>query len=359
MEKIDLNDYICVMPFFNLEIHSKDRYLCCASWLPKSLPHDSSAKEAWESKEANEIRNSIIDGSFKYCDKTQCPHLQELNKSGIGGVRNKNTIFKKNSIPNIWKQKIDEFKKGNKIQPNNIQFSFDRSCNLKCPSCRIDIITADGKKIKEVKQTIDEIQKEYGNIIENLYITGSGDPFVSIGFKDFLKNFDKTKWSNLKAIHLHTNATRWNKKMWNSMKNIHPYVKSCEISIDAATKETYENKVRIGGNWDELMENLKFISSIKTLKSIRTSFVVQKHNYKEMSDFYDLMFSIFGERVNVFYCKINNWGTFTDEEFMEHKIWDKSNPLYDDFIKEVNSFNLKNKMWHNLQEFIESKKTII
>ena len=33
--------------------------------------------------------------------------------------------------------------------------------------------------------------------------------------------------------------------MWDSMPNVHKYVKSCEISIDAGTKDTYENKTRL------------------------------------------------------------------------------------------------------------------
>jgi hypothetical protein len=44
--------------------------------------------------------------------------------------------------------------------------------------------------------------------------------------------------------------------MWDSMSNIHAYVKTCEISIDAATKETYE-KLRLGGRWDKIIEGLE------------------------------------------------------------------------------------------------------
>ena len=44
--------------------------------------------------------------------------------------------------------------------------------------------------------------------------------------------------------------------------NIHRFVKSCEISIDGGTKDTYENKTRINGKWDELIDNLKFIAQL-------------------------------------------------------------------------------------------------
>jgi len=357
MKKVDFNNYVCGVPFAALEIHEKDRFLCCASWLKKYLPQHTSPKDAWESSDANEIRESVIDGSFRYCDKSQCPYLHQLEK--FGEIGNTSTLHHKNKIPDDLSSKIESFKKGILFPPTTIQFSFDRTCNLKCPSCRINLIVENSKGIERVKKTIDEIEIQYGQTTKRLYITGSGDPFLSVGFRDFLRNFDSNKWPNLSQIHLHTNATRWDRKMWESMYKVHKYIKTCEISIDAATKDTYENKVRVGGNWDELIENLKFINTINSLKSIKTSFVVQQKNYKEMKMFYDLMLSIFGKKVNVFYGKINNWGTFSHDEYEGEKVWDISHPDYDDFVREVNSFIPAQQCWHNLQEFILQKQNLI
>ena len=357
MSKVDLKNYICAMPFNTIELHEKNSFLCCPSWLTKSLPSNNLLKKSWESEEATEIRKSVLDGSYKYCDKNQCPFLHQLIK--FGEVGNTNTLYHKNKIPDNLKEKIESFNNGIIQPPAIIQFSFDRSCNLKCPSCRIDLIVENSDGIQRVKNTIEEIEYEYGKTTKILYITGTGDPFVSVGFRDFLRNFDSSKWPSLQKIHLHTNATRWNKKMWDSMSNIHTYVKTCEISIDAATKETYENKVRLGGNWDELMDNLKFISTIQTLKSIKTSFVVQQYNYKEMKEFYDLMYSIFGKKLNVYFGKILNWGTFTEEELSNHQVWKQSNPEHQDFLSEVYKVMPQNNVWTNLQEFLNPEKSLI
>ena len=73
------------------------------------------------------------------------------------------------------------------------------------------------------------------------------------------------------------------------MKSVHPFVKSCEISIDAATQDTYENKTRIGGKWETLLKQLDFIINIPTINSYIFSFVVQDSNYKEMYDFSQLI----------------------------------------------------------------------
>lgn len=355
--KTNLKNYICMVPFTSLEMHDHQRFLCCASWLTKSLPNDTKPKEAWNSKEANDIRNSILDGSYKYCDSNQCPFLHQLKTFGeVGRIH---PIYHKDKLNPEMKLKIEKHKEGKLISPQIVQFSMDRSCNLECPSCRLNMFIADSNKIKKVKQDVQDIEDAFGNEVSALYITGSGDPFVSVGFRDFLRNFDKNKWPKLNSIHLHTNATRWNKEMWESMPNIHQYVKSCEISIDAGTKETYETKTRINGNWDVLLENLKFISTIPTLKNVKTSFVVQQKNYKEMKLFCDLMYSIFGKKVNVFFGKITNWGTFTEKEFNEQQIWNENHTEYENFIKEVNSFLPNNHTWSNLQEFIIPVKKII
>jgi organic radical activating enzyme len=350
-------DYICAVPFTSLEVHDHNRFLCCASWLTKFLPDDTKPYDAWNSKEANDIRDSILDGSYRYCDGNQCPFLHQLETFGdVGKIY---PLYHKNKLGLDLTKKIEKYKKGKLTSPQVVQFSMDRSCNLECPSCRLEMFIADSKKIKKVKQDIQDIEDDYGSEIITLYITGSGDPFVSVGFRDFLRNFDKTKWPKLKTIHLHTNATRWDKKMWESMPNIHKYVKSCEISIDAGTKETYETKTRINGNWDELIENLKFIATLPHLKRIKPSFVVQTHNYKEMKLFYDLMINIFGDKANVYYGKITNWGTFTDDEFKKHEIWNPSHPEYNNFIMEVNKLLPAKNSFTNLQEFIKPHKSII
>jgi MoaA/NifB/PqqE/SkfB family radical SAM enzyme len=151
----------------------------------------------------------------------------------------------------------------------------------------------------------------------------------------------------------------WNKKVWNSMPNVHKFVKSCEISIDAATRETYETKVRLNGNWDNLISNLKFISTIKGLRLIKPSFVVQQKNYKEMYDFAQLMKSIFGNKVLVLFVKMNNWGTFTDLEFMKEKIWDSSHPEYSEFIIELNRIKGLSNVYHNMHDLLNEDKSII
>ena len=341
---IDLKQYSCGVPFTTLEIHNNVGFVCCPSWLPNEIKlSDIPLKDVYNSEPLIDIRNSILDGSFKYCNKELCPFLSRLLNHGVtsGPIHLKSNSNHTTPIiePNT---------------PTNILMNFDRTCNYKCPSCRVDLIVENSEGIKRVEKTIEEIDTYYSANVKSLYITGSGDPFVSVGFRNYLRNFNPKKYPKLKKIHFHTNASMWTKEMWDSMPNVHKYVTSCEISIDAGTAETYENKTRLGGNWDTLINNLNFISTIKTLKSVKTSFVVQDSNYTEMETFYNLMYSIFGKKVNVFFGKITNWGTFTGGEFKLKQVWDTQHPEHQLFKDEFNKIWKNQNLFHNLYEFIDN-----
>ena len=345
---IDLKQYFCSVPFNSLEIHDNVCFLCCPSWLPNKIELSKTPlKDVYNSEPIIDIRNSILDGSFKYCNKELCPYLSKLVNYGVtsGPI-----TFKSNS--NISNPIIEN------NTPDYLVMNFDRTCNYKCPSCRVDLIVENSEGIKRVEKTIEDIDEYFSKNVKTLYITGSGDPFVSVGFRNYLRNFKPEKYPKLKSIHLHTNASMWNKDMWDSMPNIHKYVKTCEISIDAGTKETYETKTRLGGKWENLMNNLKYISTLPI--EVKTSFVVQDSNYKEMEIFYNLMYSIFGKRVNVFFGKITNWGTFSEGEFKLKQIWDTEHPEHKFFRKEFNKIWKNQNLFHNLYEFIDiPNKTLI
>jgi hypothetical protein len=353
---VDLKQYVCTVPFEALEIMEDKNYMCCASWLTKELPNGVPIKELWNSGEAIDIRKSVMDGSYRYCDKTQCPFLSRLialkkNTSG--------PIVHINDLNNEMKLYYDEQNGIVNRGPKIIQMSFDRSCNYKCPSCRVDMIVANSDKIKSVNLTIEEIEDAYSESIQTIYCSGTADPFASVSYRNYLRNFNSKKYPNLKSIHLHTNASLWDNEMWNSMSNIHPYVKSCEISIDASTKDTYENITRLGGNWDNLISNLNFISTIEELESVKCSFVVQQSNYIEMVEFLNLMQSIFQNKVKVFFGKITNWGTFTDGQFKLLQIWSPEHPEHQLFLEEFKKVATNPYVFHNMYELVEIRKTLI
>ena len=80
MQSRKKEDYICLTPFGYTEVFDKQQFLCCPGWLKEDIYETESIKDNFFSKKSNSIRNSIIDGSYKFCDSKQCPHLQQLKQ---------------------------------------------------------------------------------------------------------------------------------------------------------------------------------------------------------------------------------------------------------------------------------------
>ena len=346
---IDKKEYICSAPFNYTEVFDDRQYLCCPSWLPVDVWDGKSIKSSFFSDKAKEVRESIIDGSYKYCDEKQCPYLSGLKNDKF------DTKFVKKD-----KKSIEFFRNKNDIQ--TVNFCFDRSCNFQCPSCRSELINYYGKDRKQVEEKLDEITNEISSTVKRLYLTGTADPFYSKSFREFLETLDSKKFTKLESIHLHTNGSLWNKTMWERLKAIHPYVNSCEISIDAGTKETYETKTRIGGKWDVLLENLEFITTIDTIKLFSFSFVVQDSNFREMKQFYDMITNYMKDnksKFDVFYNSIVNWGTYTEEEYLEKNVTNSNHKDHKEFLEVLEEMKDLPFFTNNFNHLYTKTKTLI
>ena len=185
-----------------------------------------------------------------------------------------------------------------------------------------------------------------------LNITGSGDPFASKLFWDFLQSIDGKLGRNIK-IHLQTHGLLFTEENWNKLHKIHENFIALFLSIDAGTRETY-NYTRRGGNWNTLMKNLDFVSSLyqeNKLKFVRLDCVVQNKNYKEIDKFIDIA------KKHNFHCclsRIVNWqrAAYTKEEFKEHNIFDENHPNHKHFLNVLKQdFNYDRIDFGNISEY--------
>lgn len=317
---VDLKKYYCELPFTYTEIHNDRQTLCCPYWNTTNIKKSDDYLANWFSKEAEDVRNSMLDGTFKNCSCDFCPSLNTLVNEGkaTGPIK-----------------PIEEYKSENYGKPKRVKLCFDLACNLKCPTCRTALIPNTPERTKVSVDQFKRLEKAYADELEEIFTSGVGDPFYSIPMREFLNNITPERYPKLNNIIIHTNGILFTPKVWDKLENIHRYVKSCEISIDAATKTSYE-KIRLGGKWETLLKNLHFINTLDTIDQIVLSFVAQKDNYNEMVDFVELMNSIFSKKkVLIYFYKVANWGTFSDEEYNKVKIWDNTHPEYEQFRKEV------------------------
>ena len=228
--------------------------------------------------------------------------------------------------------------------PKQITISTDKTCNLRCDSCRKDYYVPT-KEEKIMSKTITDKLLLSGWLNKStILMAGQGEVFLSPNYLKILKDPSV----HGKIIKILSNGVLFSENKLNLLKEkfeeIHAY-----ISIDAATKKTY-SKLR-HGNFDLLLKNLKMLGKKRyegnKFKCFELNFVVQKDNMNEMIDFIKLAKEINADRVH--FTKLNNWFTMTDEEYKEkcliidnylnydlYKIL--KNPIFKDKIVDISSF---------------------
>lgn len=324
-----MSDLFCSKPFERFEVSRRQGglvHLCCSAWLSRSVGNlkDQSVDEVWNSQAAQEIRASVHDGSFRYCNKQRCPFLQTVS----GPVKRREDVRDPEMLAHM--QARDTVLAHG---PRDINCTYDRSCNLSCPSCRSAIIVeVDAKdEILGIQQKLNDEALKDAHVLS---ITGSGDPFGSPFFRKWLQTMRVEDMPALQRIHLHTNAQLWTPTMWETIPaGVRALVKTAEISIDGASAETYSVNRR-GGDFDKLLRNLEFVASLRRsgdLRRLKVSMVVQANNFGEMPAFLEL-----GKRFAadcVYYSQLVNWGTFSQAEFEDRAVHLESHALHASFLR--------------------------
>lgn len=237
---------------------------------------------------------AINNRTYSFCNSEMCPIF-------IG--RQSDSIF----------DITDQYTKM-ESSPRNLLVNFEDSCNLRCESCREEVQIAHGKEYEKNMRYAELLIKKVLPYVEFITMAGTGEVFVGKGYE---KMYTSDAMKNIKWIRLLTNGTLFNKQNWDKISKNKRGKFFLTVSIDAATKETYE-KLRRNGNFEILKENMEFAAQLRKngeLSYFRMNFVVQKKNYQEMP-----LFVEWGKQLGVdevFFTKILNYGTYSQDEFFE------------------------------------------
>ncbi len=278
-------------------------YACeCTSWLPQSIGNlqIKSLAEIIGSDMHQHLQSSISDGSYRYCNEHQCSYI-----------------------------KSDAVLHGQPDRIQHLRLAIDDSCNLRCPSCRKDMVfhkqgSAYNLGIRLADRVNDWLHDCQHPI--QVHIGSDGDPFASHVYRHFMEQTpvkDNIKYSIL------TNGLLF-KEFHARVPHVINNLNELGVSIDGATKDTYE-KLRLGGKWDKILEGLESIAEQKQKHNFTfiLHFVVQKENYREMETIIDLGEQYGADRV--WLNKIEDWGTMDD--FRSQDIWNTNE--YKDQIGKV------------------------
>jgi len=325
----DLRGRFCPNPFKQLDVYEDGKaYLCCSNWLPTSIGNlnESDIDAVWNSAEAQRIRASILDGSFRYCDHKVCPHIQN---DSLPTLRQAAADEPFGPVIAAGQTRLEQL-------PTFINLCNDASCNLWCPSCRTQRINyTDGPELDQRRHLQDRVvQALFAEPTDRHFrvnVTGSGDPFASTVFREFLYGLEGDDFPNLK-ISLQTNGVLLTPRTWQRLAGIRDNISDILVSFDAATPETYAI-TRRGGHWPTLLANVRRLGALRAsgeLRFLRLDFVVQQANYREMPEFADLARELGADQAG--FSMLLNWGTWTPAEFRVRCIWRPDHPEFSQFM---------------------------
>lgn len=329
--KLNGNLEICPYPFGRLELNHKRFTPCCEHWTTEEFQKLSLQEPGWNGKAAQVLRQKLLQADYSFCKRDVCGTkfmtIDELKKRK-GKYSPFNHISDKN---------MEALEEANTILPEGpavIVISADQRCNLKCPSCRKQFITQldpeQEKDILKTQQFIDANKPFIQSVRFN-----DGEPLFSPWTRSLIKSFSKDTFPRLKHVCLMTNGLLLNEKSVKELYEGFRFVDEVYVSIDAGDAEAYE-KVR-GGNWNQLMKNLEWVSENllnQHLRIMDVAFVIQKNNYKSLPQFVKTMESF---KVNeIIIRELHPWGAM-ELDYKESAVHRPEHPEHQDFREVLSS----------------------
>jgi MoaA/NifB/PqqE/SkfB family radical SAM enzyme len=232
--------------------------------------------------------------------------------------------------------------------PRLIALGHDSSCNLACPSCRVGIVMADKAQNERLDRARDSVilpllrDRQVG-----LHLTAWGDPFASRHYRSILEALREPEFDGVN-LYLLTNGLGLTPSVWTTMPHLAEKIVELGVSVDAATRETYEN-VRRPGRWEVIRENLTVIGEMSKagrflqnrfaggMQSMRSDlfldgkdpisfalgFVVQSANFREMPAFVKL-----SEEVGADAVMFQRYYSFGHEDAAVYSAKDVASPAH-------------------------------
>jgi MoaA/NifB/PqqE/SkfB family radical SAM enzyme len=147
--------------------------------------------------------------------------------------------------------------------------------------------------------------------VRELFLTGHGDPFARQDTRTLLINLDKVAYPDLK-INLLTNGLLL-PRYWQKIKDLN--FGFINISVDAATKKTYE-QVRKNGTWEDLIRAFEIVQANRNkFEYALINMTVMRSNFREIPAFVELASCYgFGVGINKVRGRWKDENIFTSSE---------------------------------------------
>lgn len=261
---------------------------------------DNSLLEVYNSDAAKHFRQTLLDGTYDYCNTENCPWMA-------------NNILDSHMI------EIDEIPE----YPLFLSLAYDRRCNYHCTCC---VSRCDDKPDPFVQKKIENEIRKALPYVRDFSANGLGEFFVSDSMIRLVSEWKPENVEDAKFT-LETNGSLFTKENWEKIANLGRVNFDVAVTVHSFDEAAYQylsgTKLKI----DRIIENLKFIKKLREegkINYIELATVMQERNFRTLPDFVDRCLNEFGaDKVRI--------RRFLPEKAMDENIewfFDIRNPLH-------------------------------
>ncbi len=261
---------------------------------------DHTLSEVFNSEEAKRFRQTLIDGTYDYCNEENCPYMA-------------------NNILDDQLVEIDEVPE----YPEKISLAYDRRCNYHCTCCvsrcndAIDL-AAQSKIEQEIRKALPYVKSFSAN--------GLGEFFVSESMMKLVSEWKPADPEKAEFI-LETNGSLFTKENWEKIKNIGDVTLNVTVTVHSFEEAAYQYLSGTTFKIDRIIDNLYFLKELRKqgkINCLTIATVMQERNFRTLPDFIERCLNEFGaDQVRI--------RRFLPEKAMDENIewfFDIRNPLH-------------------------------
>jgi len=321
----DLSNRFCESPFIKFETLIDGTVApCCSIWTQKRLGQldSQTAEEIWNGPSSQEMRESILDGSYRFCNKRRCTLINE------------DILPTRDAVADpMLRQIIDNNETRVESSPRWLFLAHDASCNLACPSCRDKLMGADEaqqNRFEKIEQTVFQPLLN-GEEEVTISVSGQGDPWSSPHYRSILRYMADNDLNV--RLNIHTNAMLMTEARWKQYAGLAKYQPLVDVSIDSCTPWVYE-VLRRPGKWDRLEPNLAFLGRERaagTFREYHLNATIQLDNFHEMPALVDFAEQIGADTMRLY--MMQNTGSHISNWYASKNVGDSAHPLHLAFLE--------------------------
>lgn len=219
-----------------------------------------SIEELWHGDKAQKFRESMLDGSYRYCNCQDCPYMvhDEMESMMVEYV-------------------VPEY-------PKMCSLSYEEQCNYLCKFCRKEHYRIQDNEKKYIDKIESEVQK-FIDQLDTIAANGVGELFCSTRTIDFLGRIDTDRKLN---VILESNGSLFNRNNWEKISNLGKYNLTVAITVHSFCEDTYQFLSGTDLSIQTVLDNLHFVQELRDqniINYLEIANVTCERNFREMPEY--------------------------------------------------------------------------